>query len=241
MFCLRRREFLHNFATVVTAAAGARFFINDAFAADLPVTQFRKAVLLGVDGKPLQLEDIQKDAPFMFNWPYTSTPNMLLNLELPVKPLELKTDGGKSYDAPGGTGKDRTIVAYSVICPHQWSYPTKDFSVINYYDKKDPACVQGVQLIKCCAHQSIFDPKACGKRLDGPAENNLAMVVLEWDDKKKELSAVGLAGRHQFTEFFDLFKKELRKEYGSSVAAKAEVEKAQIKRLEKYSANLIKC
>ena len=69
----------------------------------------------------------------------------------------------------------------------------------------------------------------------------MAMVVLEADEAKKHIYAVGIAGRNQFTEFFDLNKQELRKEYGSSANAKAEVEKATVLRIEKYSANIIKC
>jgi len=69
----------------------------------------------------------------------------------------------------------------------------------------------------------------------------MAMVVLEADEKKKEIYAVGIAGKNQFTEFFDLNKQELRKEYGSTANAKAEVEKAVITRLDKYSKDIIKC
>lgn len=67
--------------------------------------------------------------------------------------------------------------------------------------------MQGVQLIKCCAHLSVFDAKICGKKVDGPAENHMAMVVLEADEAKKEIYAVGIAGRNQFTEFLTLTNK----------------------------------
>lgn len=238
---MKRREFLKNSAFASVAFAGGFIFINDARAADLQVTKYKKALLVDQAGKPLWFDTMAKDAAYMFNYPFASTPNFLLMLDLPVKPMTYSTNEGKTYDAPGGLGKDRTLVAYSAICPHQWSYPTKEFSVINYYNKKEQGCASGVQLIKCCAHMSIFDPKICGKKIDGPAENHMSMVVLEADEKTKQIFAIGVAGRDQYTEFFDLFKKELRAEYGSAAASKAEVEKAQVLRMDKYSANVIKC
>ncbi len=217
------------------------FFLNDARAANLQVTRYKQALLVDAQGKPIWFDTIMGDVPFIFNYPFAATPNFLLLLDLPVKSMEYPTSEGGKYQAPGGIGNGKNLVAYSAICPHQWSYPTKDFTVVNYYNKKDPGCMQGVQLVKCCAHLSVFDPKICGKKIDGPAENHLAMIVLDADETKKEIYAVGVAGRNQYTEFFDLHKQELRKDYGSSAKAKEEVEKATVVRLEKYSANVIKC
>lgn len=238
---MERREFLKKSAFTSIAFAGGFVFLNDARAADLPIAMYKKSLLTDSTGKPLWFDSIAKDAAYMFNYPFASTPNFLLLLDLPVKKMTLSSNEGKSYDATGGIGGEKNLVAYSAICPHQWSYPTKEFSVINYYNKKEPGCAQGVQLIKCCAHNSIFDPKVCGKKVEGPAENHLSMIVLEADEKEKKIYAVGVAGRNQFTEFFDLFKKELKAEYGSSANAKTEVEKSAVVRMDKYSANIIKC
>jgi len=238
---LQRRDFLKTCAVSATLVAGGVVFLNDARAADLSVTMYKKALLVDGMGRPLWFDTITPDVPFMFNYPFAATPNFLLFLDLPVKPMDYTTSEGSKYKAPGGIGKGKNLVAYSAICPHQWSYPTKDFTVVNYYGKKDQGCSQGVQLIKCCAHLSIFDTKICGKKIDGPAENHMAMIVLEADEAKKEIYAVGVAGKNQYTEFFDLNKQELRKEYGSSANAKVEVEKASVIRLEKYSKNIIKC
>jgi len=238
---LERRDFLKTCAVSATLVAGGVVFLNDARAANLSVTMYKKALLTDGNGKPLWFDTITPDVPFIFNYPFAATPNFLILLDVSVKSTEYSISDGSKYTAPGGAGKNKNLVAYSAICPHQWSYPTKDFTVVNYYGKKDQGCMLGTQLIKCCAHLSVFDAKICGKKVDGPAENNMAMIVLEADEAKKEIYAVGVAGKTQYTEFFDLNKQELRKEYGSSANAKAEVEKATAIRLEKYAKNLIKC
>jgi len=161
---LERRDFLKTCAVSATLVAGGVIFLNDARAAELPITMYKKALLTDASGKPIWFDKIAPDSAFIFNYPFASTPNFLLLLDLPVKAMEHTTSDGSAYKAPGGIGGGKNLVAYSAICPHQWSYPTKDFTVVNYYNKKDPGCLQGVQLIKCCAHLSIFDPKVCGKK-----------------------------------------------------------------------------
>lgn len=238
-----RRDFLKTCSAMAVSMAGGSIFINDLFAGDLVFKPYARTLLTDEAGKPLSLEAIQGDKPYIFFYPFTAIPAYLVKVDLPVKEQNLKFNTGESYTSPKGAGKDLRVVAYCAICPHQLMYPTKDYSVINYYGKEDTKCTNGVQLIKCCAHMSVYDPKSGGRKIDGPAENNLVAVVLEYDEKKKELYAVGMAGRSEglITEFFDLYKKELRAEYGSSAAAKAENATAKVMLLEKYTGNMIKC
>lgn len=236
-----RRDFLKTCAAAAFTVAGTQFFINDLQAGEFKYAPYKKALLTKADGSPLRIKDIVNDVPYIFNYPFASTPVFLLNLDLPVKEKELKTNTGESYTAPAGIGAGRTIVAYCAICQHQLMYPTKDYTVINFYDKKAEKCTSGVQLIKCCAHNSIYDPKANGSVLSGPADSPLAQIVLEYDAIKDEIYAVGVAGKQPFMEFFDMYKKELRADYGSSANAKAEVEKAKVVKLSEYSASVIQC
>ena len=64
---------------------------------------------------------------------------------------------------------------------------------------------------------------------------------MNYDANKDEIYAVGVAGKQPFMEFFDMYKKELRADYGSSANAKAEVEKAKVVKLSEYSASVIQC
>jgi Rieske Fe-S protein len=133
---LKRREFLKSSMLASVAFGGGFVFLNDAIAADLPVKMYKKVMLSDASGKPIWFDTIAKDSPYIFCYPFNATPNFLLLLDAPVVPAKYQTNDGGSYNVPGGIGPDKTMVAYSAICPHQWSYPTREFSVINYYAKK---------------------------------------------------------------------------------------------------------
>ena len=49
--------------------------------------------------------------------------------------VELKTENGSTYEWPGGVGAQRGIVAYSAICSHRLTYPTRQISFISYRDR----------------------------------------------------------------------------------------------------------
>jgi len=240
---MERRNFLKSCALTAATLAGSKVIVNDLHAAATEYAPHTKALLTKADGTPLRAADIEADKPYIFFYPQAATPCYLINVEVEVKPTELTNPDGFSYQTHGGVGKARNIVAYSVICPHQWAYPQKEYTAINYYGKDDKECVLGSQLIKCCAHYSVYDPKEDGKKVKGAEASvpNLAMIVLEYDEGKDEIYAVGVAGAAQFDRFFKLYKKELRKEYGSSKKAKAAVDKAVVMPLSEYTADTIKC
>ena len=112
---MERRDFLKTCAVSATLVAGGAVFLNDARAADLPVTMYKKALLTDVVGKPIWFDTITPDVPFLFNYPFASTPNFLLLLDLPVKAMDYQTSSGDKYNAPGGIGKGKNLVAYSAI------------------------------------------------------------------------------------------------------------------------------
>src|SRR3990170_1558819 len=68
--------------------------------------------------------------------PAVGPPCFLLTLRKPLKPTQLKTVSGASYEWKGGIGATRSVVAYSAICAHRLSYPTKDISFISFRSEK---------------------------------------------------------------------------------------------------------
>jgi Rieske Fe-S protein len=236
---MQRRDFLKT--GCVLAIATNVGLLNNLFAGEVNITKFNRTLLTTDGMTPLRLKDIQNDVPYIFFYPYRATPVYLLKLDLPVKEQKLSTSTGDSYKSPSGVSKTLNLVAYTAICPHQLMYPTKDYTVVNFYGKNDDKCVSGVQLIKCCAHMSIYDPKNGGKKVDGPTENHLTAIVLEYDEAKDEIYAVGAVGRFVFDDFFDAFKKELKDEYGSTKKARELVSTAPTIRLSEYAKELIRC
>jgi arsenite oxidase small subunit len=177
---------------------------------------------------------------YIFFYPYASTPCYLIDLGEEVKPVDVKLKDGKTYKWQGGVGSKKSIVAYSAICAHQWSYPTKQYSFINYYPPDKPSeTTKKSGIIQCCAHLGVYDPKEGGKVVDGPPEVPLASVVIQEEGGK--FYAIGILGVDQFSQFFDNYKRELREVYGSIAKAKELVDKCVVMEVSKYVGQVIYC
>ncbi len=202
--------------------------------------KYEKALLVKEDGTPLKVEDIKPHTTYIFFYPFVSTPAFLLNLDKEVGPVDLELSDGSKYKWPGGVGPKKSLVAYSAICSHQLSYPTKDYSFIDYYSPENPSkTTKRSGVIQCCAHLSIFDPSQGGKVLDGPAEFPISTVVLSYEEGK--LYAVGTLGVEVYQDFFDVYKRDLRKQYGSSRKAKKKSKECKVIEVSKYAKESIKC
>ncbi|ADC89097.1 Rieske (2Fe-2S) iron-sulphur domain protein [Thermocrinis albus DSM 14484] len=236
-----RRVFIKACSTLAVASlVDASIFSQTLANTKGTLKRYTKALLVKEDGSPLREEDIKPHTQYIFFYPYASTPCYLINLDREIKPVELKLKDGGSYTWQGGAGKKRSLVAYSAICPHQLSHPTKDYSFINYYppDKPSETTKKG-GIIQCCAHVSLFDPAEGGKVLDGPAEFPLAAILLETEGDK--IYAVGTVGVDQFTQFFENFKQDLIQQYGSLANAKKMVESCTVVEIKRYTKEVIHC
>lgn len=233
---MKRREFVQ-----VCAASAAGAALPDASqAAHLTARMYRRAKLVDAQREPLRLESLRAGRNYVFDYPYSATPCFLLRLERPVAAgIELKTESGQPYRWEGGIGNGRNVVAYSAICAHKLTYPTKQVSFIGYRSEPSPVAPSG-QVITCCSDRSVYDPAAGARVVSGPAPQPLATILLEHDPKSDELWAVGTFGGEMFAEFFRRFEFRLQLEMGPR--AKSEVEGVTVVReLERYSTQWAKC
>jgi Rieske Fe-S protein len=205
---MERRDFV-KFCAASAAALGA-----PQVSADARAQLYAKARLVDEKGAPLRAAAIPRDRNFIFHYPFAATPCFLLNLGKTVKPAQLKTVSGEAYDWNGGIGAARSVVAYSAICAHRLSYPTKDISFISYRTEKSARNKLG-NVIHCCSEHSQYDPAEGARVLAGPAPQPLASIILEWDAAKDEIYAVGTLGGEMFKEFFDKFGFKLELEHGA--------------------------
>jgi arsenite oxidase small subunit len=156
-----------------------------------------------------------------------------------VKPVDVKLKDGKTYKWQGGVGSKKSIVAYSAICAHQWSYPTKQYSFINYYPPDKPSeTTKKSGIIQCCAHLGIYDPKEGGKVVDGPPKFS---GISGYTGRGGKFYAIGILGVDQFSQFFDNYKRELREVYGSIAKAKELVDKCVVMEVSKYVKQVVHC
>jgi len=159
------------------------------------------------NGGPLAAARLSPHLAYCFLYPYVSTPCLLIDLGEPVERREVAGD-----TRPGGVGPDRSIVAYTAICPHEWSHPEPEFSPVGYVGPGEHAVLAGNRdrLIVCCSHGSVFDPAAGGRVEQSPARSPLASIRLDWDAAADELAATGVSGPTSFEQFFASFARERR-------------------------------
>jgi len=190
---------------MLACAASALAAPLAATAADASPRFYSRARLVDPAGRPLQARALAAGRNFIFHYPFAGTPCFLLNLGRPTKPAaRLKTADAQSYEWPGGVGALRSIVAYSAICAHRLTYPTREISFISYREEKS-AGSKFAQVIHCCSEHSQYDPAEGAKVLAGPAPQPLAAILLDHDPKSDNLYATGTLGGELFNEFFSKY------------------------------------
>ena len=204
-------------------------------------TAYEKVQLLDAEGKAIKAATLKKETNYVFNYPYKSTPAILLDLDdATAKDVALKSEDGEEYIWKSGVGAKRTIVAYAAICSHQLAHPTPDDSFLQYCkkDQKTMAYEKGGVMV-CSSHLSAFDVSKGCKNLSGPAEQPLASIVIEIAEDDT-LWAVGVLGPDKFHDYFKAFKPEFKKFYGGKRKAKKKVSgTVEMITLNEYSKEII--
>jgi Rieske Fe-S protein len=231
---VERRDFI-GLCAAAAATAGA-----PALAADARPHLYARARLVGADGAPLRAQRVPARRNLIFHYPYASTPCFLLNLGRPAAAAaRLKTVEGEPYEWRGGVGARRSIVAYSAICAHQLSYPTRDISFISFRTEKTIGN-KFANVIHCCSEHSQYDPAQGGRVLAGPAPQPLAAILLEHDAASDELTAVGTLGGEMFEQFFDKYAFRLALDNDAEPRRRVDGRVAVIA-LEDYCRQQVKC
>jgi arsenite oxidase small subunit len=232
---MKRREFVQACAAA-TAGAGLPHAVE---AANLSARLYKRAKLVDEKGMPIRLDRLAPGTNYVFDYPYASTPCFLIKLDRAVNPVDLRTESGQSYRWEGGLGEGKSVVAYSAICAHKLTYPTRQVSFIGYRHEPSAVAPQG-KVITCCSDRSVYDPAAGARVVSGPAPQPLCAILLEHDAKGGDVHAVGTFGGEMFAEFFRRFQFRLQLEMGDRV--RSAVEGATVvKALESYSTQWAKC
>lgn len=240
---MERRNFLKVVAAGATIVAVTPSLIRgNLYASDGRLyTAYEKTQIVDAAGIPIKASNLETEVNYIFNYPYASTPCMLVNLPKPTdQNVELTADNGEKYIWKSGVGKERTIVAYVAICTHQLTHPTPNDSFIMYVPEKTKTMAYDKSgVIVCSSHLSAFDAKAGAKVVRGAASQPLSAVVLEHaaDDT---LWAVGILGMDKFQDYFKAFKPELKQFYNGPAEAKKLVSvSAKTVKLTEFSKDII--
>ena len=181
---------------------------------------YERVTLVDADGQPMRADQLAAGECYVFYYPYVSTPCFLMNLGKPTdSDVTLKTEQGSSYRWQGGVGPERSIVAFSAICAHMMTHPTRTVSFINYRHKQvrfvnsNKQQSERSQVIYCCSERSVYDPAQGAKVLGGPAPQPLAAIHLEYDSAVVGLQALGTYGGELFDKFINTFEFRLALEF----------------------------
>jgi Rieske Fe-S protein len=209
---MERRDFVKFCAASVLASPAA-------VAADSQPRFYARAKLVDEKGSPLRAKAIPPNQNLVFHYPFAATPCFLLNLGKPAAAaVQLKTAANEAYEWKGGVGAGRSVVAYSAICAHKLSYPTRDISFISFRADKS-ARNKHAAVIHCCSEHSQYDPAQGARVVAGPAPQPLAAILLEHDAATDELHAVGTLGGEMFNDFFQKYEFKLAMEQAGSPRA----------------------
>jgi Rieske Fe-S protein len=227
-------------AFVLACAASAVTAPLPAAPADARPRFYSRARLVDRDGKPLKAHELPANRNFIFHYPFAGTPCFLLNLGKPTKTsAQLKTADAHDYRWPGGSGAEHSIVAYSAICAHRLTYPTREISFISYRDEKSVGS-GFAHVIHCCSEHSQYDPAEGARVVAGPAAQPLAAILLDYDRATDEIYATGTLGGELFNEFFSKYEFRLAMEYGGNARA-AVTGSCVVSELERYCRQQVKC
>lgn len=223
------------------AAAALPQLLSEALAqGDAEPRRYGRARLVGPDGAPLKSKAIPVGQNLIFHYPFAGTPCFLLDLGRPTRPrARLRTTAARAYEWHGGTGASGGVVAYSAICAHKLTYPTREISFISYRAEKTPGS-RFARVIHCCSEHSQYDPADGARVLAGPATQPLAAVLLEHDPATDRLYATGTQGGELFDRFFERFAMKLSLEHGGRERQPAG-ERCLVQPIENYCRQLMRC
>ena len=233
---MERRDFLTACAAAALSSAG----IGNA--KDLQPRFYSRARLVQDGKEPVRASRLAVGRNYIFHYPFEGTPCFLINLGRPTgQKVALRTEAGASYEWPGGVGPQRGIVAYSAICSHRMTYPTRQISFISYRDRASASPVSRPNTIHCCSEHSQYDPASGARVLQGPAPQPLSAVLLEHDAAGDALYAVGTLGGELFEAFFAKYELRLELDYGSGRARRRAGEETLVTELASFCKQQVRC
>jgi Rieske Fe-S protein len=202
--------------------------------------------LVDTHGRTLRPGKLEAGRSYVFNYPFVTTPCFLIDLGQPAEPgADLAAEDGRTYQWSGGVGPGRSIVAFSAICAHRMSYPTREVSFISYRHKPvsesagDAGWWNRGQVIYCCSEGSVYDPRDGARVLAGPAPQPLAAIHLEYAADENALFATGIYGGDMLERFFDKFGFQVALAYGRDDIREPAHETATVWPFDEYSRNSV--
>ena len=234
-----RRRFVKSCLLTAGAVAANPRLLD---AGDAKPRAYEKSLLVDKNGNPMTPKSFETSRHYLFNYPYATTPCFLIDLGRPAEAASTAT-----HAWPGGIGPGSSIVAFSAICTHKLSYPTRTASFINFradqitFQDSENGERTGTDLIYCCSERSVYDPAQGAQVLGGPAPVPLTTIILEHDPATDHLHAVATLGVEQYERFFEEFGFRIALENKNDDIRRSAGEQTEVYLPDRYSDNRIEC
>lgn len=228
---MNRRQFTRICSSMVVAAGSGQLAHRVAAAE----TGYTRSLLFLDRHTPLKASELQVGQPYLFFYPYVTTPSFLIDL------------GPENTAADNGVGPQQSIVAFSAICSHKMTHPAREISFINYrhdeieFYSRAGKTEKRAGLISCCSERSVYDPAAGAEVLGGPAPQPLASIRLEYDPATDALTAVASAGTDMYEKFFAKFGFRAALEHKVKDVRAKSADTVLVHSVDDYSRQTIKC
>lgn len=233
---MERRDFIRACAAAALTAPAA------VDAKDLRPRFYARTHLFDGAREPVRASRLAVGRNYIFHYPFEGTPCFLINLgQATGQNVSLRTEEGSTYAWPGGVGPQRGIVAYSAICSHRLTYPTRQISFISYRDRATASPVSKPNTIHCCSEHSQYDPASGARVLNGPAPQPLSAILLEYDAASDGLYALGTLGGELFNAFFSKYELKLELDYGTGRARQRAGPQTLVTDLESFCKQQVRC
>ncbi len=239
-----RRSFVKTCLATVAAVASNPAMV----AGSEPLRRYNRVLLVDHLGDPVGSDSLSRGDAFIFHYPHITTPCFLVDIGRSLDTgRDLITQDGRRYRWRGGSGPGASVVAFSAICAHKLSYPTRTVSFLNFrpeptrYMDGSAQVRERRQIIYCCSERSVYDPSRGAEVIGGPARQPLTTVDLEYDGTNDRFFAVGTRGGELYEEFFFRFGFRLALENGIDDVRALAADTAEVIAHDRYSSQPVTC
>jgi Rieske Fe-S protein len=243
---MKRREFVKLCASAVAGVSASPELLGEGKSE--PRFYERVVLIDRQSHEPVRASSLEVGETYLFHYPFVSTPCFLIDLGRPVTSREnLKTIDGDRYRWPGGSGPNRSVVAFSAICAHKMSHPARSVSFINYrhdtasYRDHNKKVVQEEGVIYCCSEKSVYDPARGGRVLGGPAPQPLATIALDYVQAEDSFFATATIGGEMFDRYFEEFGQRLVLDHERTDIQRESSGSTKVMRMRDFCTNQVLC
>lgn len=190
--------------------------------AEAPIyKEYQKSLLLKSNGRVLKMDDLEPNVHYFFQYPYKSTPVLL------VKNEELDENNATKYE----------LYAYHAINPNTYEYTNNDVSIVSFY-KNDTF---GNDVVRFCDDKSTYLIQTGENVKDTNTSRLPALSAVKLKHENGKIYAVSVSDINVMDGMFKNKRDALVKRFRSMWNAKVKYYKPRVYRHDKFSIVTVKC